>query len=218
MARRPRVFLFDEPLSNLDAQLRGQVRVEIKQLHQSVRTTMLYVTHDQVEAMTLGDRIAVLKAGVLQQVADPYTLYRRPANQFVAGFIGSPTINLFDATVRVDGAPALEAGGVMITPPAALAPELAARRGKTVRVGVRAEDLTLDGGEPGGALAARAELSEPLGGEALVHWITSAGRLISRVAGKPPAVGEAATLHFAQSRMLLFDPETERALDGPNGA
>jgi multiple sugar transport system ATP-binding protein len=218
MARRPRVFLFDEPLSNLDAQLRGQVRVEIKRLHQDVRATMIYVTHDQVEAMTLGDRIAVLKAGVLQQVADPYTLYRRPANQFVAGFIGSPPINLFEAKVRGDGTPLLEAGGAAITPPDALAAELAARRGGAVRVGVRAEDLTLERGEVGGALQARAELSEPLGGEALVHWSTPAGNLISRLAGKPPAVGESATLHFARSRMLLFDPETERALYGGNGA
>jgi multiple sugar transport system ATP-binding protein len=217
MARHPRVFLFDEPLSNLDAQLRGQMRVEIKRLHQSVRATMIYVTHDQVEAMTLGDRIAVLKGGVLQQVADPFTLYRRPANQFVAGFIGSPPINLFSAIVRADGAPALEVGGAAITAPASLAAELAPRRGREVMVGVRAEDLTLERGEPGGAFEARAELCEPLGGEALVHWSTPAGRLISRVAGKGPAVGEAATLHFAQSKVLLFDPETGRTI-GSNGA
>ena len=217
MARRPKVFLFDEPLSNLDAQLRGQMRVEIKRLHQSLRATMIYVTHDQVEAMTLGDRIAVLKAGVLQQVADSFTLYHRPANQFVAGFIGSPPINLFTATIRADGAPALEAGGATITPPASAVAELATRRGGAVVVGVRAEDLTLLRGEPGGALEARAELCEPLGGEALVHWSTPAGRLVSRVTGRAPAVGEAATLHFAQSRVHLFDPETGRAIEGPDG-
>ena len=214
MARRPRVFLFDEPLSNLDAQLRGQMRVEIKRLHQQVRATMIYVTHDQVEAMTLGDRIAVLKGGVLQQVADPYTLYRRPVNQFVAGFIGSPPINLFTATVRAEGPLALEVGGTSITAPYPLAHELGARRGQAVRVGVRAEDLTLTRGEPGGSLAGRVELSEPLGGEALVHWSTPAGRLISRVAGNAPGVGETATLHFADSKVHLFDAETGRAIDG----
>jgi multiple sugar transport system ATP-binding protein len=214
MARRPRVFLFDEPLSNLDAQLRGQVRVEIKRLHQAVRATMIYVTHDQVEAMTLGDRIAVLKSGVLQQVADPFTLYRRPANQFVAGFIGSPPINLFDATVRAEGAPELAAGGASIALPAVLAPALAARRGRAVRVGIRAEDLTLERGEPGGAIAGKVELCEPLGGEVLVHWSTPAGHLVSRVAEKAPAVGETATLHFAGSRVLLFDPESGAAIEG----
>ncbi|HEY2953778.1 MAG TPA: sn-glycerol-3-phosphate ABC transporter ATP-binding protein UgpC [Candidatus Eisenbacteria bacterium] len=214
MARHPQVFLFDEPLSNLDAQLRGQMRVEIKRLHQRVKATMIYVTHDQVEAMTLGDRIAVLKAGVLQQVADPFTLYRRPMNQFVAGFIGSPPINLFAASVARDGPLALEAGGVAFPAPPALAPRLAALRGKAVRIGVRAEDLTLAATEPGGALEGRVELCEPMGGEALVHWSTPAGRLISRVAGQAPQVGEKATLHFAHSRLHLFDPETEKAIDG----
>ena len=217
LARRPQVFLFDEPLSNLDAQLRGQMRVEIKRLHQQVRATMIYVTHDQVEAMTLGDRIAVLRAGVLQQVADPFHLYHHPVNQFVAGFIGSPPINLFTATVREDGPPALEAGGAPIPIPPAAASQLLARRGKTVRVGIRAEDLTLARGEPGGSLAARVELSEPLGGEALVHWSTPAGKLVSRVAGVAPGVGESATLHFAHARLHLFDPETERTI-GDDGA
>ncbi len=188
MVRDPQVFLFDEPLSNLDARLRVHMRAEIKRLHQRVKATMIYVTHDQVEAMTLGDRIAVLKAGVLQQVADPFTLYRRPVNQFVAGFIGSPPINLFAATVPGDGPLVLEAGGVAFPVPPALAPRLAALRGRTVRVGVRAEDLTLAATEPGGAFEGRVELCEPLGGEALVHWSTPAGRLISRVAGKAPGV------------------------------
>ncbi|PYP41803.1 MAG: glycerol-3-phosphate ABC transporter ATP-binding protein, partial [Gemmatimonadetes bacterium] len=113
MVRDPQVFLFDEPLSNLDAKLRVQVRAEIKRLHQRVRATMIYVTHDQVEAMTLGDRIAVLRGGVLQQVADPFELYQRPTNQFVAGFIGSPPINFFSASLRGEGAANLwDASGV----------------------------------------------------------------------------------------------------------
>src|SRR5713101_1836647 len=103
LCRQAGVLLFDEPLSNLDAKLRVHMRTEIKRLHQRVKTTMIYVTHDQVEAMTLGDRIAVLKLGLLQQIADPFTLYSSPANQFVAGFIGSPSINFFTADVSADG-------------------------------------------------------------------------------------------------------------------
>src|SRR5262245_58321955 len=142
MVRDPQVFLFDEPLSNLDAKLRVQTRAEIKRLHQRVRATMIYVTHDQVEAMTLGSRIAVLEKGVLQQVAEPETLYHRPANQFVAGFIGSPPINFFAATVNQDGT-RLEADGVSVTLPADLTARVSAVRGGKVTLGVRPEDLVL---------------------------------------------------------------------------
>ncbi len=213
MVRKPQVFLFDEPLSNLDAKLRGQMRAEIKRLHQRVRATMIYVTHDQVEAMTLGDRIAVLRKGVLQQVADPFTLYQRPANQFVAGFIGSPPINFFTASVHVRGG-RLESGGVSIALPEPLARRLEALDGRSVTVGVRPEDLTLVPGEPGGAVAGRVEVTEPLGNEVLVHWSTPLGPVISRVTGqRAPGVGEAGTLHFAYAKLHFFHPETEQALD-----
>src|SRR6267378_3511464 len=125
IVRNPKVFLFDEPLSNLDAKMRVHTRTEIKRLHQRVKTTMIYVTHDQVEAMTLGDRIAVLNKGVLQQIADPFTLYSAPANQFVASFIGSPSINFFRATVSPDGR-VLEANGFRLELPAELASRVAA--------------------------------------------------------------------------------------------
>ncbi len=214
LVRHPQVFLFDEPLSNLDAKLRVQMRAEIKRLHQRLATTMIYVTHDQVEAMTLGDRIAVLRGGVLQQVADPFTLYEHPANQFVAGFIGSPPINLFAARVDAAGA-ALEAGGRAVPLPAEVAARVAARRGGPVTLGVRPEDLALEPAGPGVALAATVEVREPLGNEVLLHWRTPVGPLISRVAGgAAPGVGEAATLHFGWARLHLFDPETERTLDG----
>ena len=215
MVRKPQVFLFDEPLSNLDAKLRVQMRAEIKRLHQRVQTTMIYVTHDQVEAMTLGDRIAVLKKGVLQQVADPFTLYSKPANLFVAGFIGSPPINFFSATVEADGA-AIDASGVKILVPAAIAARLRPLAGKTVTAGIRPEDLTLaPPASGGGSIPARVEVREPLGNEVLVHWTSAVGAIVSRVPGQTaPAVGEAAPLHFAFEKMHFFHPETEVALNG----
>ncbi|MBI5710738.1 MAG: sn-glycerol-3-phosphate ABC transporter ATP-binding protein UgpC [Candidatus Eisenbacteria bacterium] len=214
MVRDPQVFLFDEPLSNLDAKLRVQMRAEIKRLHRRVSATMIYVTHDQVEAMTLGDRIAVLKGGVLQQVADPFALYQRPANQFVAGFIGSPPINFFDATVSPAG-DRIEAHGVAVPLPAALAARLEPVRGRAVTVGVRPEDLALSADGPGAALDGTVEVLEPLGNEVLVHWQTPVGALISRVPGQSaPGVGEQGRLHFLYVKLHFFDPQTEKALDG----
>jgi len=213
IVREPRVFLFDEPLSNLDAQLRLQTRAEIKRLHQRSARTMIYVTHDQVEAMTLGDRIAVLRAGVLQQVGDPFTLYDRPANEFVAGFIGSPPINLFTASVSGSGLLELESGGLSLPLPAEHGPTLGAARRRRVRVGLRPEDLTLTGGGSGGEIPARAEVLEPLGNEVLVHWRTPVGSLVSRVSGRPaPAVGEGLVLHYAFERLRFFDPDSGVAL------
>jgi multiple sugar transport system ATP-binding protein len=213
MVRDPQVFLFDEPLSNLDAKLRVQMRAEIKRLHQRVKATMVYVTHDQVEAMTLGDRIAVLKKGVLQQVADPYTLYRHPANQFVAGFIGSPPINFFTARVSASGPLALECGGWTVALPDSFAGALAGHRGRDVTVGVRPEDLTLERGVDGGTMQARVDVSEPLGNEVLVHWSAPAGTVVSRVPGQhAPAVGEVAALHFAHEKLHFFDPASEASL------
>ncbi|MFN8588952.1 MAG: sn-glycerol-3-phosphate ABC transporter ATP-binding protein UgpC [Candidatus Eisenbacteria bacterium] len=211
MVRKPQVFLFDEPLSNLDAKLRVQMRAEIKRLHQRVGATMIYVTHDQVEAMTLGDRIAVMRKGVLQQCADPFTLYTAPANQFVAGFIGSPPINFFAATVSADGA-ALEAGGLKIALGDAQRAAVDGHRGKPVTVGIRPEDLHLDA-RPGAAIPVTCEVREPLGNETLVHWKSAAGELVSRVPGqKAPAVGEQATLHCALDKLHLFDAQTELSL------
>ena len=206
IVREPLVYLFDEPLSNLDAKLRVQMRAEIKRLHQRTRTTVVYVTHDQVEAMTLGDRIAVMRGGLLQQVADPFTLYNRPANQFVAGFIGSPPINFFTAR-RVDGV--LEAGGVRLALPGATA-----GGEQPVVVGIRPEDFSLAVLPGAGSVEARVEVREPLGNEVLVHWTSPFGPLISRVPGQTaPAVGEAARLHFAYDKVHLFDAANEQALE-----
>ena len=213
MVRNPQVFLFDEPLSNLDAKLRVHTRTEIKRLHQRVKTTMIYVTHDQVEAMTLGDRIAVLKKGVLQQIADPNTLYSKPANQFVAGFIGSPSINFFTATVSADGR-SLEAKDFKLELPAGMSARVTSLMGREVTVGVRPEDMTLESSS-GGSLRGTVTVSEPLGSEVLVHWNTPAGPIVSRVQGQlAPAVGESAALHFVFDKMHLFDPTTELSLTG----
>ena len=214
MVRDPQVFLFDEPLSNLDAKLRVQMRAEIKRLHQRVNATMIYVTHDQVEAMTLGDRIAVLNKGVLQQVADPFTLYGRPANQFVAGFIGSPPINFFAATLDAAGT-TLRSGDVSIPVPADLAARLESRRGKGVTLGIRPEDVLLEARGAGVVLEGVVDVREPLGNEVLVHLATPVGPLISRYPGQDvPGVGSRASLHFAFSKLHCFDPETQVALKG----
>jgi multiple sugar transport system ATP-binding protein len=212
IVREPQVYLFDEPLSNLDAKLRVQMRAEIKRLHLRTGTTIVYVTHDQIEAMTLGERIAVLRKGVLQQVADPFTLYNRPANTFVAGFIGSPPINFFRA--QVAAAATLEAGGVRVALPADRARAIDGRIGRAVTVGIRPEDLSLDPVAGGAGVDARVEVREPLGNEVLVHWTSPFGALISRVPGQSaPAEGEQARLHFAFDRIHLFDAESERTLD-----
>ena len=212
MVRQPQVFLFDEPLSNLDARLRVQMRGEIHRLHQRLAATMVYVTHDQVEAMTLGERIAVLKAGVLQQVADPRTLYHEPANLFVAGFIGTPPMNFLGAAVTPDGAVTLE--GVAAFRPSPAPAELGSRRGRSVTLGVRPEDLTLHDPGAGTALPAVLDVREPLGNEDLLYWTTPAGAVVSRHSGDAsPAEGERTSLYFRSERLRWFDPETEKALE-----
>jgi multiple sugar transport system ATP-binding protein len=212
MVRKPQVFLFDEPLSNLDAKLRVQMRAEIKRLHQRVGATMIYVTHDQVEAMTLGDRIAVMLKGVLQQCADPFTLYTAPANQFVAGFIGSPPINFFCAVVAGDGG-SLSANGVSIPLDEALRVATSGLKGKSVTVGVRPEDLYLEAIPGGATIPATCDVREPLGNETLVHWTCALGDFVSRVPGQAaPAVGAKATLHCALDKLHVFDPVSERSL------
>ena len=204
MVREPKVFLFDEPLSNLDARLRVEMRAEIRRLHQRVQATMIYVTHDQVEAMTMGDRIAVLSAGELQQCADPRTLYERPANRFVAGFIGTPPVNLLEAMVAADGRGVTVAGATLPVG-AAQAAVLAARSGGAVTIGVRPEHLSHG---PVG-IPARVELVEPLGSETLVHWKSDAGALVSRVTtGPAPALGATASLAANPEHVLLFDPKS----------
>jgi ABC-type sugar transport system ATPase subunit len=197
LVREPAVFLLDEPLSNLDAKLRVQVRAEIKELQARTRTTMIYVTHDQVEAMTLGQRVAVLHEGRLQQVAAPRVLYDEPANAFVASFIGNPPMNLFPA--RIEGT-TLHLGEQAVP----IAPGRARRTG-SVTAGVRPEAVAL--AEPGPtALPATVEHVEYLGHETLVHAAAGAVRLVARVPGmRELASGAGIALRLDPERIYLFD-------------
>src|SRR6202008_365688 len=146
----PRVFLFDEPLSNLDAKLRAQMRVEIKRLHAAIPTTSVFVTHDQVEAMTLGDRVVIMRDGRIQQIGTPLQVYGKPANKFVAGFIGAPAMNFIDVIVHGEAdAAAVETEGLRLTVNAADARGLATYDGRRVILGVRPEHLVLGDGAPG---------------------------------------------------------------------
>jgi multiple sugar transport system ATP-binding protein len=211
LVRRPRIFLFDEPLSNLDAKLRTHMRAEIARLHHQLKTTMIYVTHDQVEAMTLGQRIAVLREGALQQCADPLTLYGRPANRFVAGFIGSPAMNFLRARLSPDGT-TLAVGEERLRVPESRRAALGGWAGRELTLGVRPEHLRLEPG-PEGSLAGRIAVREPLGNEVLLHADTAAGELVVRVTrGLGPAVDEAVQLSPDFAHAHFFDPATEAAL------
>jgi len=175
IVREPAVFLLDEPLSNLDAKLRVQMRADIKKIQHDLGTTTIYVTHDQVEAMTMGDRVAVMRKGELQQVAPPQELYDRPTNAFVAGFIGSPAMNMLEGRVeRGDHGVSLVLGDLRLEVDE---PRLGSYVGRTVVVGLRPENLedaALMNGAPGGRLRGRVELREALGAEVLVHFTISA--------------------------------------------
>ena len=204
IVRQPRVFLFDEPLSNLDAALRTQMRGELKTLHSQLSSTMLYVTHDQVEAMTLADRIAVLRLGVLQQVGTPAELYERPANRFVAGFIGSPAMNFVEGRIR-DG-DFVGAGGTRV----ALVDLGAAAEGQEVVLGARPHELELVEGDGFGGTVA---LVEPMGWETHVHIDAGSVRLVARVetAGAGVREGDSVTVRPRGEGVHLFAPGVEGA-------
>src|SRR6187455_1270909 len=167
LVRNPLVFLFDEPLSNLDAKLRAQMRVEIKRLHAQVPTTSVFVTHDQVEAMTLGDRVVVMRDGKVQQVGTPLAVYARPVNRFVAGFIGAPAMNFIEVTVGPE--PTVSAGDFALSVTEPAAKPLEARRGRMVVLGMRPEHLVLGEGAGGRTFHAVVEVVEQLGSEILLE-------------------------------------------------
>ena len=176
IVRHPQVFLFDEPLSNLDAKLRVQMRVELKRLHERLETTAIYVTHDQVEAMTLGSRVVVMKDGYVQQVGEPMEIYSRPQNKFVAGFIGSPAMNFIPATItEQSGTLYAEASGLKVKVPADRAARMGAYKGQTVALGIRPEDLRVSSSDANDqAFDAVVDVVEPLGSEILLD--VTAGR------------------------------------------
>ena len=213
IVREPRAFLFDEPLSNLDARLRLETRAELSRLHRRLGATMIYVTHDQIEAMTLGQRVAVLKDGVLQQIAPPMELYRRPANQFVAGFIGSPAMNFIEGTLRRDGDACVFASP-SLTLPVACAPA----DGDAVVLGVRPEHITVGApiSEGAGVAAGVVTLIEPIGGEQIVHVTLGDGAGLVAMAppDAPVAVDETVSLQIAPDRLHLFRTRDGRRMDG----
>jgi len=209
MVRNPKVFLFDEPLSNLDAKLRGEVRTEIKALSQQLKTTMIFVTHDQVEAMTMADRIVILKAGVVQQVGTPEEVYQRPANRFVAGFIGSPTMNFFDATLHDGSVRLADRTQVALPVPA----QAAARRtgARNAVLGVRPEHLqVLGAGEAG--LKVEVGVVEPLGSDTLLYFNFGDERHVARVAPELHVrPGDSVTFGVAPGKAHLFQPGDDGA-------
>ncbi|MBN1827355.1 MAG: sn-glycerol-3-phosphate ABC transporter ATP-binding protein UgpC [Candidatus Eisenbacteria bacterium] len=204
IVRKPKVFLFDEPLSNLDAKLRVQMRAEISALHRRLRITTVYVTHDQVEAMTMGERITVIRSGEIQQVARPLDLYRQPANRFVAEFIGSPPMNILP--VLWDGE-SMTVAGVKIDlrgERLGLPEEL---RGKGVLLGVRPEKVEVFAG--GGGVPAQIDLVEPMGGESNIYLRVEGKRVIARIEGDTPLrAGEEASIRFPVSEAHFFHGET----------
>jgi multiple sugar transport system ATP-binding protein len=206
LARDPKLFLFDEPLSNLDAKLRVEMRAEIKLLHQRTRTTTVYVTHDQVEAMTLGDRIAVMKEGVVQQFGTPDDIYSRPATRFVAEFIGSPAMNLITAQRAANG---VALNGVDLPTTDSQRQALAKGAGGEVAYGLRPEDLSF--AEQG--LAGKLTMIEPTGPETYVSVDTAVGKLTARVPGHVRRrVGDAVCLQWQPQQAHLFDAKTELRL------
>jgi len=216
IVRHPQVFLFDEPLSNLDAKLRVQMRVELKRLHERLETTAIYVTHDQVEAMTLGSRVVVMKDGWVQQVGEPLEIYSKPANKFVAGFIGSPSMNFVSVTLT-DGSGTLfaEAGGIKIKVPAQKAQSLMPFKGQTVTLGVRPEDLRVGTSADSSDLSfdAVVEVVEPLGAEILLDTKAANQQIVARV---EPTVKtkthEKIRLTFIPDRIHFFDAKTEQVI------
>ena len=219
MVRNPAVFLLDEPLSNLDAKLRAQMRTEIAKLHKRLGTTFIYVTHDQTEAMTMGDRIVVMKDGFIQQVDTPQNLYERPVNEFVAGFMGSPQMNFIDATVVKEGANyALTFGTTKVAIPAhKVNDELAAYVGKEVVFGIRPEDVH---DEPeflakadNTKTTATVEVTELMGAEIYLYLNCEGNAITARVEPTSTAKsGDKVTIAFDMNKMHLFDKETEKTI------
>jgi multiple sugar transport system ATP-binding protein len=218
IVRKPKVFLFDEPLSNLDAKLRVQTRTQISKLHERLKATIIYVTHDQVEAMTMGSRILVLKDGIAQQVADPLTIYREPVNQFVAGFIGSPAMNL------VEGSLAEENGGLVFRSSALQAAvphgrvgDLKGHAGRDVVLGIRPEDIyeaaDADRLESSAPIRAHLDVIEPMGNEIFLYFALGEKDMVARIDVRtPPSVNTDVDLVLDTGSLHFFDKDSGESL------
>jgi len=204
IVREPAAFLFDEPLSNLDAQLRTQMRLEIKKLHQRVGNTIVFVTHDQVEAMTMADRIVIMKDGYIQQVGTPSQVYHKPANTFVAQFIGAPSMNMLRGQSTAQGVHLFNGTDIALPTPLAA--------GRNIVLGVRPDDLTTDAGTP--VCEGKIAVQEPLGAETLIYVsVGSDTDVIAKASGRtPPPVGSTVRLCADPENIHIFDAETGVAL------
>lgn len=217
IVRRPQVYLMDEPLSNLDAKLRVQMRAELQKLHRTLGVTTVYVTHDQVEAMTLGDRIVLMKDGVIQQMDTPLALYEHPANKYVAGFIGSPGMNFFPGKLaQNDGRIEVVTSGFALEVPAERHEGLGSAIGTDVVLGMRPQDIhesTFHSDGPTSAVSATVEVVEPLGSEIYLYASSGQDQFVARVdAHSVVKVGEAVQLLFDTRKMHLFAASTEQSL------
>ena len=216
IVRKPQVFLFDEPLSNLDAKLRVAMRAELKKLHDRLSATVVYVTHDQVEAMTMGDRIVIMKDGLIQQVGAPLQVYAQPENQFVAGFIGSPAMNFIPCSVTgKDGNLFFSTQGLNLPVPAGKAKALAAYKDKPVTLGIRPEDMHESTAQDAGTsiFEAKVEVVEPIGHEIYLDVMVGNSEIVARVSPDTPVkVGQSIKLAAVVDKLHAFDPQTERAI------
>ena len=218
IVRKPMAFLFDEPLSNLDAKMRVQMRTEIHKLRLRLQTTFIYVTHDQIEAMTLGDRIVVMKDGKVQQCADPMTIYDKPANKFVAGFIGSPPINLMQGRIiKKDRKYFFDEGKFQVKIVEEMYNAIASYEGKEVILGIRSEDiydkLFVSVAPPENIIQATCEVVEPMGSEVYLHLNSGKHQFIARVGShNRPEVNRDMDLVFDMSKVHFFDKDTEQTI------
>jgi multiple sugar transport system ATP-binding protein len=218
IVREPNVFLLDEPLSNLDAKLRVQTRAQISKLHQDLKTTFIYVTHDQVEAMTMATRIAVMNYGVLQQIDTPHNLYERPANKFVAGFIGSPAMNFFEAKVSKDGGKVVaDAGSFKVEVPKEQAKAAEGYAGKSVTLGIRPEDIHNAKFTPSDIAPAKVDANvdivELMGNEIVSYLKAGNNVFVARVDPRSDyKVGDKVQVVFNANNIHLFDKDTEKAI------
>jgi len=219
IVRKPKVFLFDEPLSNLDAKLRVAMRAEISKLHRRLGATIIYVTHDQVEAMTMASRIFIMNRGALQQSGAPLTVYKHPANQFVAGFVGSPAMNFIEAKLVLEQDQFwIDADGFKARLPLPLSDRLERYAGRSVIFGVRPEDVATpasgEGNDQGNLLMARADVVETLGAEMFVYLTCGPHSIVARMESseRPLTVGQALEVELKMAKTHLFDKETSQTI------